>query len=387
MTVKGKPSPNIHWTDLEREQVISHGVDLLMQSGLMPSFDDMQSVLPRSRQRPFAKNVSTQFRKLARERYVQQQKEAEQREMERDKAYAEQQIAAEQAAQQAAPAPAPVETKRDGRSGRKIVRWTEVEREAVMKEGVRLLRLNGHADIVLAQMILPEHRRRSFANAGNASIVNREIREAVQRFPIEPVVAPAVEAPVVEEPAAVEVQPLLHDDDPPPRAIDVLADAIVATSADIIGRILTHESVRTAIASLITSMFIPSSQPQHAEQETAAATQPPRDPVTGFVKPLPRVLIAGLEPRQIEDVKERYGSKLDLAFWKKDQSTHSLKRLAKDADVVIGITKFISHPMDQSMMATAKERYVRHAYGVSALLPRLETIVKQGPAAVKTNTH
>lgn len=353
---------SIHWSPEEHEQVIANGAQLMLKTGTVPDLNLAQAVLPEDRRRPLnSKGVVTQIRRDIRRRYT--------------------------AATNSVP--------KDAFRNKARVRWTDEERQQVIQEGVRLYLAHGVKETAIAaQRVLPTDRQRPMSSSVRAEVnrwiaagikaaesapkPNGEDKGAIHQQPVA-----EASAPVIESPAALDA--------PPPRVVDLLVDALVERGAEIVSRIAAHETVREKlgqlVAGLLVGVFKPAPQPAPVQQETPAEEGAKRNEF-GFFEPVkPRVLIAGLEPRQIEDVKARYSAKLDLRFWKKDQSKEQLKRQAKEADIIFGITKFISHPAEQSMRSVASDKYVRHAYGVTSLLPRLEQIIHAGVAAVKPNTH
>ena len=93
----------------------------------------------------------------------------------------------------------------------------------------------------------------------------------------------------------------------------------------------------------------------------------------------PRILIAGLLASQAGEVTKELADRVELKFWSTDESKEMLRILAKNCQVAVGVTNFISHSADSSLKSLAP-KYVRYTGGVSKLKDKLREVALEALA-------
>lgn len=188
----------------------------------------------------------------------------------------------------------------------------------------------------------PPKSAKSLASPGGASTPG-----SPSAAPLEPPEA-AAPAPALPEMAAG----FLHDLD---GALKTLAGALA-------GRFLDHlQAELSKLASVRLPEIVNSVVPEQLQPK------------------LPRVLIMGLKPQQAGLISQEFSSCFDLRFWKEEGVT-KLDSMAKNADVVVSMTDFITH----SQEAHVKDlpNYRRMGGGMAGLREMLTRLyVEQGGAA------
>ena len=89
-----------------------------------------------------------------------------------------------------------------------------------------------------------------------------------------------------------------------------------------------------------------------------------------------RVLVCGLKPVQANELQASFGSTLDLIF----VATGDLRRTLSmsQADYAIGVTSFMSHPIDEYLRGAYKARYIRVVGALSSVTRSLNELVTSG---------
>lgn len=93
---------------------------------------------------------------------------------------------------------------------------------------------------------------------------------------------------------------------------------------------------------------------------------------------LPRVLILGLKPNQAGLIDQEFGNCFDLRFWK-DEGITKLDAMARNADHIVAMTGFISHP--QEAHVKSYRGYLRQGGGMDGLRETLTRLYVQSSEA------
>ena len=80
----------------------------------------------------------------------------------------------------------------------------------------------------------------------------------------------------------------------------------------------------------------------------------------------PKILVAGLLPRQSQRIEKRIGKAARLVFWNKEESQHSLTTRAMNADVCILAVNFLAH-QDTECAKKGAKKIVRAAGGMGSI--------------------
>lgn len=81
---------------------------------------------------------------------------------------------------------------------------------------------------------------------------------------------------------------------------------------------------------------------------------------------LPKILIAGLIPIQMEEIKKEFGDVFNLRFWQQDSSYKQLRNSSKGVDKIIVNNSFVSHQVTNIANASGVD-VIQFSGGVSGL--------------------
>lgn len=150
-----------------------------------------------------------------------------------------------------------------------------------------------------------------------------------------------------------------------------LDGALKALAGALAGRFLDHlQAELSQLASVRLPEIVNSVLPEHLQHNK-----------------LPRVLIMGLKPQQAGLISQEFSSCFDLRFWKEEGVT-KLDSMAKNADVVISMTDFITHSQEAHVKDLPS--YRRAGGGMSGLrdlLTRLYVEREGAPSNAGRGVH
>jgi hypothetical protein len=211
----------------------------------------------------------------------------------------------------------------------KRLKWTDQERSQVLREAKRIwLESDGWSGIdrkslyEAAQMVLPVERR-------HTKNPNYHIRSLVA----------AMNAQRGEEKRAPLMTP------PPVPYTPSLERVLAENGAAILVSILRSPDVILAIQDLARRFY-----------DAPSVPAPNSWPIAEVEEKLPRVLIVGLQGQQVDPIAAEYGKRARLKFATAEEYGR-VKANIGSADHIIGMIKFISHPMDK--IAGNAKSYIR----------------------------
>lgn len=187
------------------------------------------------------------------------------------------------------------------------------------------------------ELLLPPDRWRVIAGSdsirGVTALLEKWARE--KRGRIAPPALPHAEPPKPSSPEPLAPPAPALAPEPAPvqaaRGSELLheIDAALKTLAGVLaGRFLDHlQSELSQLASVRLPEIVSSVVPESSHRK------------------LPRVLVMGLKPQQAGLIMQEFGACLDLRFWKEEGVT-KLDSMAKNADVVVSMTDFITHSQE-----------------------------------------
>lgn len=158
---------------------------------------------------------------------------------------------------------------------------------------------------------------------------------------------PKMSAPEVTE-DFVELEPLEPALLEPTHWTEELAGNLSRLLIETIVQTAESPAVRKAVRSLI-------------KVATDREFQPEIDSTVVWERPtigprLPRVLVAGfVKHGPIRDLIDRFSAKLDLRFWRSDDSLSQLRRDLQSAEHVVFMTGSTSHAAEQTIAASGKQ--------------------------------
>lgn len=182
------------------------------------------------------------------------------------------------------------------------------------------------------------------AASGRAAEIAPEVAAPAPATVPEVAETPAVAAPVFEpEQSATAAGGHARS----PHWTEGLATDISGLLVEVIVRTAESVAVRKAVRSLIKVATDPNFTPEI--DNTVVWERPVVGPR------LPRVLVAGfVKHGPVRDLIGRFGAKLDLRFWRSDDSLAQLRRDLQSAEHVIFMTGSTSHAAEQTCAASGK---------------------------------
>lgn len=141
------------------------------------------------------------------------------------------------------------------------------------------------------------------------------------------------------------------------------------------------------VAQMIRHPLVRAELDDYAAHRSAQQALTPLEPALSSWRPAssepssgkPRILVAGLLASQAGEVSKELADKVELKFWSTDESKEMLRILAKNCQVAVGVTNFISHSADSSLKSLAP-KYVRYTGGVSKLKDKLREVALEALA-------
>lgn len=276
---------------------------------------------------------------------------------------------------------------------------------------------------------LRSERSQSAAAVAELAKINREIADQTsqpptpigQHFAVEPGSQPPAPAVPVPAPAPAAPAPAPEQEPPaiptapetPPQitaAAEPTTVVIPGSTDDLVGHLVgLWKGIRERLVQEVSNVFVEGIhrgmqritliKPETAEvAETAkvAATHepdPPRAatpaapspaPTNSKAKPSQSVLVVGLKGDQPEHIRAAFADKLDLRFCSVDQSKDTLRTMASVADVVVGVTDFISHS-HEDIIRNRSRHYIRSSGGITRLKQELSRLT--GAPYMNGQTH
>lgn len=202
---------------------------------------------------------------------------------------------------------------------------------------------------------------------------------------------PTIETPSTEEQAAsapISAVPAASSPGSLEHAIGVIGKAfgglIRDALADALTRALTNPEVAASFAEVLRpamrSALIsepepspPSPQLSLLPEAAEAAQEHKRER-----EDLPRILVAGLLPAQIEEIKNTYSDRAALRFWRSDETVDQLRRQLPGVDAAVA-SRFMSHPPDHVLSDRQKRHgltFLRCHGGMSSIKHGIERALK-----------
>ena len=258
------------------------------------------------------------------------------------------------------------------------IHWKDHERELLLQAAVKLLRdkqaVTGQELIAKAQIAaLPAGRRRPTAGLSGSALLN-EARRALAAQDGGKAPANGISPP----PNFLEAEPPrrratdLNPPAPPPTPVEAFAELPGNALAQILVQALTHPDTVAAVREL--------AAPTPAERSAQVHYPFGIDALRGSKHP--KVLIAGTKGNQAEALKPLTAKLgLNVEFWSKDESSESLRRLARNSDTAIGMVSFLAHSHD-AILKHGAPKYLRVTGGVSAIAEKLR---KEFPAPARVS--
>jgi len=105
----------------------------------------------------------------------------------------------------------------------------------------------------------------------------------------------------------------------------------------------------------------------------AAEVAPERTKVT--IRP--KVLIAGLDTMEAEQLTQAMGSEIDFRYWRPSETRDQLRQTAKPCSVAVLMPNTIE-PGIEAIIKSLKLTLVRHTRGLDQLIPRLQEMREHG---------
>lgn len=90
---------------------------------------------------------------------------------------------------------------------------------------------------------------------------------------------------------------------------------------------------------------------------------------------LPRILVAGLLPSQISEVRRAFHGRADLRFWKSSDAAALLRKQCESVDAGVGWVRFMGHSAEAILKSKAPT-YVPANGGITQLTDRIEHALK-----------
>lgn len=269
-----------------------------------------------------------------------------------------------------------VEPKKEKQGKSSRLHWREEEKVQLLD----VARSRGHLEygeatsrLEWAMSAMPKDRRRPICR----SLVQWFRAEMKKPFPAPKLATPEPEptTPLPEQLRAKNYEPSLAYDVQAPHTLgEQLAESVGTFIGESIAKALQYQPLKDAISALVAVAL---NKPEPASPATSGESF---DVIPNPLRK-PRVLIAGLENHLCEEITKAIGDKFILKFWIQNTSITALRRATSEADITIGVTKFISHAAD-AIMQSNSPNYIRHAGGVKNLKIRLGDL-----AQVVNQTH
>lgn len=142
------------------------------------------------------------------------------------------------------------------------------------------------------------------------------------------------------------------------RKFDAWVELTAELAQPLLGKVLSSSNVRDEVRRLLAGH--PAAKPAVPDvfsTSFSALDSGPRKP---------KVLVAGLLPAQANEISSEFDKLVELRFWHTDESKDKLRTLAKNCNLAVGVTNFLSHPADASLQSLAPT-YVRHTGGITRL--------------------
>jgi hypothetical protein len=228
--------------------------------------------------------------------------------------------------------------------------------------------------MVLAHEVASIREQQKFINLGTALEMAQRACLPVERHRI-PIVhiksqAPwlvdmvdliAKQRPTQPEPTEPQPEQMALED----YSVGQLVDALIDKLSD---------RLKRSVMEIITSPeVIEMFQTTHIARSPAPRHNPVPVALESGVK-LQRIVIAGLlKPAQVEEVKDKFGSKFDIRFYHPDESTHKLKGMVPSADRVMLMANMVSHKHEDALKAT-NVKFEKIRGGIGVLLARLSEL-------------
>lgn len=232
-----------------------------------------------------------------------------------------------------------------------------------------------------------------------SSYVKRNIRRKKSKFSEQPVFseieerqAPVVQASTSEEPrnAWANHQPVTLPEETTTQALPAQVDPVLQTMTAAFETLITRSlreavqgtmvqtAIREAMASIAASMAgtvepAASAGGDDLEEPEATPDKPdaPRDN-------RPQILIAGLMPKQCQELETAYKGKLKLRFWKAEHGKNLSHEVVRNSALVVA-SRFVDHPSTYVMQADrSKFRLVQG--GVTSIKRELNKFLETRPA-------
>ena len=165
------------------------------------------------------------------------------------------------------------------------------------------------------------------------------------------------------------------------RLVHEVSDVFVEGIHRGMQRITLINSADTAAVAETTEV---AASPEPEQPHAASSTAPPSARVTSKAKPSQSVLVVGLKGDQPDHIRAAFADKLDLRFCSTDQSKDTLRTMASVADVVVGVTDFMSHS-HEDIIRNRSRHYIRSSGGITRLKQELGRLT--GAPYVNGQTH
>lgn len=250
------------------------------------------------------------------------------------------------------------------------VRWTDPERELLLQAAVKLLRddqaATAHELISKAQIAaLPAARRRPTAGLSGSALRN-EARLALAAQDAGK--GPANASPPPPNFLPTESPRRRATDLNPPAPIPTPTEAFAELAGNALAQILVQALTHTDVVAAARELVAPGSSVERGAQVHYPFGI---DALRGSKRP--KVLIAGTKNNQAEALKPLISELgLNAEFWSKDESSESLRRLARNSDTAIGMVSFLAHSHD-AILKHGAPKYLRVTGGVSAIAEKLRS--------------
>lgn len=210
------------------------------------------------------------------------------------------------------------------------------------------------------------------ASARDDDSIPAETREFAERFAHRIETPPAVdETPSKYEAIGLAVSILAEEFG------DIISNALTkaiadpktaATLAGLLGRVTTHADAPAVDSEPLHAE--PDESPESSESPTAA-----RSPRSHPRERLPRVLVAGLLPDQIEVLKKSFRGRADLRFWKSSDAVSMLRKQVGTVDAAVGWVSYMNHSPD-ALLSSRAPTYYRARGGITSVKTQIERAIK-----------
>jgi len=168
------------------------------------------------------------------------------------------------------------------------------------------------------------------------------------------------------------------------RAVTVIAEHLGDSLIGSLARALERPQFAHCIAEVVRHVGQALSAPAGTEDPNAGAL---RDALAELQQQareqaqekLPRILVAGLKPNQIEELRTEYAERARLVFWKQTDSAHLLKSQMPGVQAAVAMVGKMGHVTDAALAQGMKSRsraYVRVSGGVSSVKKGVERAIK-----------